>query len=146
MIDSATAAEVLDPRTLDAWRHTCRAMRTRAAADREPASAAAMAAARENGSGCVNAILALNLLGDADDAFTVSDGYLLRRGALAPEIGGPGRTVNDQRWRKTQMLFIPACAPMRADPRFEPLMADMGLEAYWRASGQTPYYRRTVTV
>jgi DNA-binding winged helix-turn-helix (wHTH) protein len=145
MIDSATADQVLDPRTLECWHRTCRAMRTQARADAIAAGAAAMAAARESGSGCVNAILALNVLRDLDRAFIVSEGYLLRRGTLSTEIGGPERTVNDQRWRKTQMLFIPATAPMRADPRFERLMADMGLAAYWRASGQTPYYRRVIT-
>ncbi len=142
MIDSAMAAEILEPRTLTTWRRTCRALRTGKSTDSVAASAAAMDAARESGSGCVNAILALNLVDDLDRAFIVSDGYLLRRGPLAPEIGGSERAVNDQRWRKTQMLFIPATAPMRADPRFEHLMVNVGLTTYWRASNRTPYYLR----
>ena len=70
-------------------------------------------------------------------------GYLLRRGPLSPDIGRiDGAAVNEQRWRKTLMLFTPVTAPMRADPRFEPLMRDLGLAEYWRLSGTDPDYRR----
>lgn len=43
-------------------------------------------------------------------------------------------SINDQRRRKTTMLFIPVSAPMRADPRFEKLTEDTGMADYWRRS------------
>ena len=51
----------------------------------------------------------------------------------------PGQVlVNDQRRRKTHMLFTPVAAPMRADVRFQDLMERVGISAYWRAAGVRP--------
>jgi hypothetical protein len=51
----------------------------------------------------------------------------------------PGQpSVNDQRRRKTNMLFIPVSAPMRSDPRFSSLTEDIGLAAYWDEAGVAP--------
>jgi hypothetical protein len=36
------------------------------------------------------------------------------------------------------MLFIPATAPMRANPRFLPLCEAMGLARHWRETGPSP--------
>ncbi len=36
------------------------------------------------------------------------------------------------------MMWDPATASMRADPRFMPLCRDMGLVDYWRQSGHRP--------
>ena len=36
------------------------------------------------------------------------------------------------------MLFTPALTDMRADPRFMPMCARMGLAAYWEAEGVSP--------
>lgn len=92
----------------------------------------------------VNAIMYLAKLGALDDAFAVAEGYLLRRGTV---VVGLERTadqpsINDQRWRKTMMLFLGAMTELRADRRFLPLCRDMGLVDYWRASGTTPDFLR----
>ena len=86
-------------------------------------------------------------LGDLDAAYAMADAYLMRRG---PHVGvirsNPDQlAVTDQRWRITMMLFIPATAPMRADPRFMPLCREMGMVDYWRASGTRPDYLATLT-
>jgi hypothetical protein len=49
--------------------------------------------------------------------------------------------VNDQRWRKTVMLFVPTTAALRSDGRFETLVQAIGLEDYWRRRGMQPDYR-----
>ena len=71
-----------------------------------------------------------------DEAF-VADGYLLRHGpAVTPLRAQPGQTlIPDQVHRKTQMLFVPVCAPMRGDPRFDEICRGCGLVDYWRRSG-----------
>jgi len=50
--------------------------------------------------------------------------------------------VNDQRRRKSHMLFVPVAQPMRADPRFGPFTERMGLATYWRQAGVTPDFRQ----
>jgi DNA-binding winged helix-turn-helix (wHTH) protein/Flp pilus assembly protein TadD len=114
----------------------------KALASRDPAAVEAavqanLAAASAGPSGSINAIMILTALERLDDAFTVARGYLLRQGPSIMPLGyGPTQTpVSDQRHRKTQMLFIPVTAPLRADPRFIDLCRGCGLADYWRQSG-----------
>ena len=88
----------------------------------------------------VNGICIATKLGDLNSAFTMADAYLLRRG---PHVGvlrsGPDQLpLTDQRWQMTMMLFIPATAAMRCDPRFMALCEDMGMADYWRSSRTEP--------
>ncbi len=46
-------------------------------------------------------------------------------------------------WRITGVLFQPALAGLRGDPRFASLLARIGLEDYWRKSGTLPDFRRS---
>ena len=75
---------------------------------------------------------------------TVTDGFLLRRGPLIPTLwlGRNDMPVNDQRWRRTMMLFTPACAPLRADPRFAELCQGVGFTDYWRRRNIVPDHLR----
>lgn len=108
------------------------------------ATAANLQAATRNQSAAINALLLLGALGAVDAAMDVARGYLLRQGPVAVELerlrGEP--SVNDQRRRKTMMLWMPATATLRADPRFLSLCRDIGLVEYWRASGTRPDYLR----
>ena len=90
-------------------------------------------------------VLAIQLLapiGEVDAAFDEADGYLLRRGKMTLSLqSDPDEVaVNDQRWRTTVMLFVPATAALR-DPRFEILVQSIGLGGYWRRRGILPDYR-----
>jgi hypothetical protein len=89
------------------------------------------------------AIQVLSLLGATDAAFAVADGYLLRRGAVVGSLStSPTQmTVNDQRWRKTVMLFGPTTAGLREDSRFSSLVQAIGLATYWRSRGVSPDYQ-----
>lgn len=99
--------------------------------------------ARSPGS-AVTAVMLLTGLGEVDRAFAVADAYLLERGPLIASVDWrPGQpSMNDQHRRKTNMLFVPATAPMRADPRFDRLVRDIGLTAYWTQAKVVPDYRR----
>ena len=97
-------------------------------------------------SNAINALLLLNGLGEIDRAFDVANAYLLEDGPLMASVRWrPGQvTVNDQRRRKTHLLFVPVTAPMPADARFHMLTERIGLTEYWRRAGVTPdFMRRT---
>ncbi len=80
------------------------------------------------------------IIGALDTAFALADAYYFSRGFAIPDANRPGSATSlDQRW--TRFLFEPQAAAMRADRRFEPLVAEIGLDAYWRASGKPPDYR-----
>jgi DNA-binding winged helix-turn-helix (wHTH) protein/tetratricopeptide (TPR) repeat protein len=95
-------------------------------------------------SSAVGSVMLLTALGELDRAFAAADAYLLERGPLMASVDWrPGQpSMNDQHRRKTNMLFVPATAPMRADPRFERLVRDIGLESYWTQAKVAPDYRR----
>lgn len=78
-------------------------------------------------------------VGRLDDAFAVARGLYLDEGfsIQALRFAGQGRFMQAG-MRAPHHLFLPPCAAMRADPRFGPLMRDMGIAAYWRASGLGP--------
>ena len=143
VLDDRDAPPMMPPPVVSAWQATCTALIALRPEDRRVAVAAHMAAAGGSAAASVSAILALSALGAPDEAFLVADGYLLRQGPIIVDIGGGGRSIaNDQRWRKTMMLFTPVTAPLRADRRFGVLCRDMGLARYWRATGSMPDYQR----
>lgn len=120
-----------------------------ALASRRPAdiARAADAVVAEIGHGpslAINALLVLAALGEIDRAFAIANAYFRQQGpAMASVRWRPGQfSVNDQRRRKTQSLFVPVSAPLRADPRFAGLVEAIGLGDYWRAAGVVPDFRR----
>ena len=110
------------------------------AANRNAATQANLAAVMTGPSWAVFATMILSKLGELDAAYEVAKGYLLRRGsyigALRHTAAQP--SINDQRHRKTMMLFIPPTSAMREDPRFEQLCNAMGMTAYWKRTGIWP--------
>ena len=143
MFGDPAAPPAMPPFVDRAWRTTLAALgsggdRTRAVADQ-------LAAAREGGIGCINAILGLSLIGALDAAFEVAEGYLLERGPLIAMPGVAKTLINDQRWRKTMMLFIPATSRLRADRRFAELCEKMGLVEYWHKVRAVADFRATLT-
>lgn len=76
-------------------------------------------------------------LGALDEAFEYADGFYLGKGPWAKAAVPLNRFEG---W-VTAPLFGVLTAPMRADPRFGPLMQAIGLEDYWRQSRSRPDYR-----
>ncbi len=139
MLRSPAAASMMGPGAA-LWETTMTALQDGSPAERQAAIRANLGASRASAGGAVNAILLLSALGAVDEVFDVADAYLLFRGPLLPPVdpATPGQTVNDQRFKKTMMLFNPVMAPARKDPRFERLCRAMGLEDYWRGAGVRP--------
>jgi hypothetical protein len=137
--DTESRPDSISDASIALLRGSMQAIQSRQPAAVEAAAAANVAAAMNKGAS-VNAIMILSALGRLDDAFAVADGYLLRQGQhLVPLRNGPGQLLlKDQQHRKTMMLFVPVCAPMRADPRFLAICRGCGLVDYWRASGHGP--------
>ena len=127
------------------WRLSIDALEFRRPADVAAVRNLMIGAAKVDPGAAIVAIQTLSLLDQLDDAFSIANGYLLRRGPAAGALrADDGRVVvNDQRWRKTVMLFIPSTVAMRRDSRFSILTRDMGLQDYWRHRGVGPDYLRT---
>lgn len=113
------ASHVRLPRARACWRQAADALRRTAASARDIANV--QACARGGDLPTVQAVLILSQLGDQDGAF-----------ALARA------TFVDERRGGHAVLFAPAATGMRADPRFMPLMRDLGLLAYWHLSNDWP--------
>jgi DNA-binding winged helix-turn-helix (wHTH) protein len=110
-------------------------------ADADKLAAAQIDAARRSASAAELAILLLAQLGRVDQAFAIADAYYFNRGFAVPDYTTPGsRASPDQ--RQTRLLFEPRTRAMRADARFEPLVARLGLDRYWRDAGLVPDYRQ----
>lgn len=103
-----------------------------------------LAGVRENVAAVVNAMMLLNVMGALDQAFDLAQAYYLERGPLIAALDWrPGQpVVPDQRRRKTNMIFTPLAAPMQQDPRFMPLMEEIGLADYWARRGIAPDFLR----
>jgi DNA-binding winged helix-turn-helix (wHTH) protein/tetratricopeptide (TPR) repeat protein len=139
-IDDAVARPTLPPPMIE----TLRAAIT-AAGTKQPAAVGAavdqvMAGVSRSVAAVVNAMMLLNHLGATDRAFDLARAYYLEQGPIIAAVSWrPGQPmIQDQRRRKTNMLFTPTAAAMRSDPRFMPLMPQMGLVDYWDKRGIRP--------
>jgi DNA-binding winged helix-turn-helix (wHTH) protein/tetratricopeptide (TPR) repeat protein len=100
-------------------------------------------AAHHGGGYAENSMQFASALGRLDTAFRIADAYFLDRGfsvgtlRFTQEQGVYSRLAE----RRAHILFLPSTAAMRADPRFERLVREIGLERYWRESGSKPDYR-----
>ena len=119
---------------------TFRALESGTTKDRQSAIEANLATAARGPGGAVGAINHLNALGDIDAAFKVADGYYRQSGDLlvSPDAARELRAINEMRWKKTMMLWLPVTAPMRADPRFAAMMQRIGLTDAWQQLGRFP--------
>jgi hypothetical protein len=77
------------------------------------------------------------MLGSLDAAFSVLEGYYFGRGPW-------GSRQED--WPPTYPLFSLAAAPLRRDPRFDTLIAAIGLNSFWHETRTQPDFRRVAAV
>jgi hypothetical protein len=133
----------IPPADFDLCVVSARALETRSAPDIDQAVSGNLAAARHGLGYATNAMQVCSALGRVDDA------YGLARAVYFATEPGPQFLFTEQQGEyaslrdpPTWMLFSPSCTAMRADPRFATLCRDIGLEAYWRASGHPPDFRQ----
>lgn len=136
--DVATRPKTFAPGSERTWRLSLAAIRSRRPEDIATAREANLTAGR--GPFAVASLMILSYLGELDAAFAVASGFLMRTG---PQVGSlwadPAHMkINDQQWRRTMNLFVPATESMRADPRFRQLCDGIGLTQYWKQRGIGP--------
>ena len=117
---------------------SARALMTRAPADLDKAVTANLAAARRGVGYAENAMWLTAALGRLDDAFGLAHALYQEQ-----QLIGSGQRFSTGRFqvsnrRQSHHLFMPPTAAMRTDPRFGPLVRQMGLADYWRTSGHPP--------
>jgi DNA-binding winged helix-turn-helix (wHTH) protein/tetratricopeptide (TPR) repeat protein len=139
-IDDAAARPALPPPLLKTLRDAIAAAETRQPAAVGAAVDQVMAGVATSVAAVVNGMMLLNHLGATDRAFDLARAYYLEQGPILAAVSWrPGQPmIQDQRRRKTNMLFTPTAAAMRSDPRFMPLMQQMGLADYWDQRGVRP--------
>ena len=126
------------PLPIDALAAVARAL---ASPGREHRTAAigALGEARERGQlGTPFVVVNLAMLGEIDRAFELLEGFYFGGGRPGHRRAAPGPLAR----RSTAVLFLLPTAPLRANARFGPLLARLGLDDYWRATGTTPDYQR----
>ena len=104
------------------------------------AKAANLSAAQLNPGQATYAAMVLSQIGEVDAAFEVINALLLSKGPLVSKRPiAPGSFVaNSPSWCRTQWLFMPPLAAVRADDRFEALCDAIGLTRYWRQRRVSP--------
>ncbi len=143
-VDDVTARPRLPGPMLDSLRASLRAAESRNPAQIDRAANMLMAGVERSVAGVINAMTLLNLMGATDRAFDLAHAYFLERGPIIAAIQSrQNLALQDQRRRKSNMLFTPLAAKMQKDERFRPLMSDMGLLKYWRDSGTQPDFAVT---
>lgn len=139
-LEDAPGRPDLPPWMIETLRVALAAIDNGRQADRARAVERLLAEVSRSPSNAINALLLLNGMGEIDRAFEVANAYLLEDGPLMASVRWrPGQVaINDQRRRKTHVLFIPVTAGMRADPRFSELTRRIGLADYWAQAGVKP--------
>lgn len=90
-----------------------------------------------------NAMLFTSFVGALDDAFGLAETLMFHQDRLPRNRFGKAQADFANRMPpNTQLLFQPASAPMRRDPRMASVWQRLGLQDYWRTSGHQPDFRR----
>jgi hypothetical protein len=82
----------------------------------------------------------MSALGELDTAFEITNAYFAV-GSSGPVRSKSPASVRSTAWRFAPWLFTPPIAAMRADPRFQTLVDEIGLTAYWHARNVRPDYQ-----
>jgi DNA-binding winged helix-turn-helix (wHTH) protein len=87
------------------------------------------------------AVRVLASLGRIDEAVRVVEALYFGKGYLVADHYGAADAFTPEQ-RDSRVLFEPATRLIRADPRFESVVAQLGLDAFWRMNRTSPDYRR----
>ena len=112
------------------------ALSTGAEADAERATNAILKHAREVEADRVTNALLSAVLGRIDLALDMLEGVYLGSGEWALRSSGI-------KWLSTHPLFQPHAGRLWPELRFQRILAEIGLERYWRMTGTVPDYRRS---
>lgn len=134
---SETAPQNFSPESIALWRVTLSALEEGSASNRARARQAALEATAKNLSLTSQSAMVLSALGELDTAFEITDRFF----AVGKDHPRAPGAVRSTAWRFAPWLFTPPIAAMRADPRFNALVDQIGLSAYWQDHGVKPDYQ-----
>jgi TolB-like protein len=132
LLDDPGVSRRVPPQTAAVYRQALRAAASGGAAEKRAAADLVAAAARNGALLHRDALGWLAGLGDLDGAFREADL------AFTAELMNPAVGLSYGSTGGAGILFSPATAAMRRDPRFMQLAARMGLVDYWRSTGHWP--------
>ena len=91
-----------------------------------------------------NAIQFASALGRVDEAIEFLNAYYFGEPFEVPEVRFTVEqgTYTPKADRMTRFIFNPPLKTVRADPRFDPIVARLGLHRYWEQSNSSPDYLR----
>jgi tetratricopeptide (TPR) repeat protein len=141
--DEANRPRGIPPSDFDLVEMGARVLQSGLPADRANAVEANLAAAREGLGYARNAVIVAAVMGDLDAAFEAANAYFFDKPfAVAQQyFTAQQGDYLGVRSRETLFLFAPQLKAFRADPRFDQLASQIGLDAYWRSAGIEPDYR-----
>jgi len=128
------------PATLAQWLPTLDAFADPSPSHIAKARDANLAAAKVNHAQAAYAAMILSQLDEVDAAFDVINALLLNKGPMVTNrpIVPHSFAANSASWCRTNWLFMPPLAAVRADARFQGLCDEIGLTSYWRQRGVQP--------
>lgn len=122
---TAPTSRARTPAARQCWRDAANAVRVSDTRARRAGAQRAMACLRAGNLPGIQTLMLVASLGDAEQAF-----------ALAREL------YVDQHRPGLDALFVPQTQSLRSDPRFMPLMNDLGLLRYWDLNNNWPDFCR----
>jgi DNA-binding winged helix-turn-helix (wHTH) protein/TolB-like protein len=123
----------LPPARAERWRGILAALDSRRPAD----IAALTRDCAKPGDDWWSCMVSFSMLGRLDDAFRIAgEAYPDQRPAPGESL--VHKWLANPELPSTRYLFIPATAPMRADPRFAAVVERVGLLQYWRQTRRPP--------
>jgi DNA-binding winged helix-turn-helix (wHTH) protein/Tfp pilus assembly protein PilF len=136
------------PTGIPEWNFEATELQARALADPDRATvdkamSAALVMAKRGVGFAENAIVFAGPMNLVDTAYSIMDAYFFNKGFVLGEqrYSREQGMYAAQRERNTFFLFFPRLASLRRDRRFAALIEELGLNAYWRATGLVPDYR-----
>jgi DNA-binding winged helix-turn-helix (wHTH) protein/Tfp pilus assembly protein PilF len=134
-----TTPQNFSPESVALWRRTLPAL-DQPSNESIAAARRAILEAAQNLRLAYQSAMVMSALGELNTAFDITNSYFAvgNSGSVRSKSSA---SVRSTAWRFAPWLFTPPIAAMRVDPRFQMLVDEIGLTAYWHARNVRPDYQ-----